>query len=372
MRRFEVLLVGGGHSNLAVLADFARRTEPTRFSAALITPQPFLTYSGMVPGWIAGEHGLDDGRVDLSGLADRAGVELLLDRCVGIAADGHHCILASGEQVRFDWAAIDTGGMGRGARILGDDPRMIDVRPMDDFAARLASWRDANRAGGKRIAVIGGGAGGVELAFGLRNMAGLTLPCEVTLVTGAGGLLPGFAPRLQRLAADELARQGIALAQADARIADGCLMAGEKLLEPLDLIVAAIGSAAPQWPRESGLACDAAGFIAVDRHQRSLSHPHILAAGDVAARVDTEVPRSGVHAVHTGPVLAANLRALMTGGKAAASYRPRPASLYLMSTGNGSALASYGPLAAQGAWAARLKRWIDTRWIAAYAKLTSR
>ena len=50
------------------------------------------------------------------------------------------------------------------------------------------------------------------------------------------------------------------------------------------------------------------------------------------------------------------------------SYRPRPASLFLLSTGQDEAIASYGPLAAQGRWAARLKHWIDTRWIARFRK----
>jgi NADH dehydrogenase FAD-containing subunit len=188
------------------------------------------------------------------------------------------------------------------------------------------------------------------------------------LVTGRSGLLPGFAPRLQRLAAQALHRRGIAVIAGEATLAGGVLRAGEGALEPADLIIAALGSAAPDWPRAGGLACDEAGFIAVDHHQRSISHPHILAAGDIASRSDRVVAHSGVHAVHTGPVLAANLRALLTGKPPRRSYTPRPASLYLLSCGDGTALASYGPLAAHGRWAAALKQWIDRRWIAAYAK----
>lgn len=369
MRRFDLVLVGGGHANLAVLADWARSGAPAGCSAALVTPRPYLTYSGMVPGWIAGNHALADGQVDLAQLAARAGVELVLDRCTGIAEGGRACLLESGAQLGFALAAIDTGGTGQGKRMLGNDPRLIDVRPMDDFTAQLARWRSAHPQGGQRIAVIGGGAGGLELAFALRNMAGITLACDVVLVTGEGGLLPGFAPRLRRLAMRALAHQGIAAVPGDARIVDGALLAGDHSCEPIDLVITATGSAAPDWPRASGLAVDQAGFIAVDCHQRSLSHPHILAAGDVAARSDVAVPRSGVHAVYAGPVVAANLRALLLGREPAAVYHPRAHSLYLMSTGNGRALASYGPLGTGGRWAALLKRWIDTRWIAAYAKL---
>lgn len=366
----NLVLVGGGHANLAVLADWAQRGPPAGCAATLITPHPWLTYSGMIPDWIAGEHDRDEGRVDLAALARRAGVHLMLDRCVAIDPDRRHCSLASGETVGFEYAAIDAGGVGRAQATLGDDPRLLELRPMDDFVARLDNWRIANRAGGRNVAVIGGGAGGLETACAIRNMAGLEQPCAVQLVTGQAGLLPDFAPRLRWLAARELARQGIGLAVADARISGRQLYAGPASLEPVDLIIAALGSAAPDWPKQSGLACDPQGFIAVDRHQRSISHPHILAAGDIAVRTDRNVPRSGVHAVHTGPALAANLRSLLTGTAPQASYRPRAASLYLMNLGNSEALASYGLLAAQGRWAWRLKRWIDRRWIAAYAAIS--
>ena len=368
MRDYDLVLVGGGHANLAVLADWIRRGAPGGARAALVTPQPFLTYSGMVPGWISGHHQLAQGRVDLAALAARAGIALITGRCAAIDPAARALTLETGAQLTFGLAAIDAGGVGRAAAVLGDDPRIMDVRPIDRFAARLDHWRAANRRGARRIAVIGGGAGGVELAFACAHMAGLEAACEVVLVTGRSGLLPGFAPRLQRLAARHLQHRRIAVVAEDATLACGGLHAGESVIEPVDLIIAALGSAAPDWPRAGGLACDDAGFIRVDRHQRSLSHPHILASGDIASRSDRAVVRSGVHAVHTGPVLAANLRALLAGKEPRRSYTPRPASLYVISCGDGTALASYGACAGHGRWAAALKHWIDTRWIAAYAK----
>ena len=369
MDAYDLVLVGGGHANLAVLADWISHGIPAGARAALITPEPFLTYSGMVPGWIAGQYRLAEGRVDLAALAARAGVRLIAGRCAGLAPDASIITLASGERIAFRFAAIDAGGAGRADQIVGDCAGLIDVRPMDGFVARLAQWREVRRAGAQRIVVIGGGAGGVELAFACANMAGLAAGCEVVLITGRDGLLPGFAPRLRGLAARELARQHITVIAAEARCDAGELYADGQALGRADLVVAALGSAAPAWPRSGGLACDPAGFIAVDQYQRSLSHPHVLAAGDIAARADRPVPHAGVHAVHTGPVLAANLRAIVNGQAPRRSYTPRSASLYLLNCGNDTALVSYGPLAAHGRWAARLKQRIDTRWIAAYAQI---
>ena len=365
---WDILLVGGGHSHVAVLADWARRGNPAK-RAALLTPQPFLRYSGMVPGWIAGEHTSEAGLVDLAGLAKAAGVDLILDRCVAMDPVSRHVLSLDNGLISFRIASIDVGGVGRAASVLGDDPRLRDVRPIGAFVDTLE--RDLPKAGS--IAVVGGGAGGVELAFALRNRsrkAGQDYLHKVTLIAGENGLLPGFANSVLDRVRAELETQSIALIEVDAWIERGVLMAGEVAV-PADLIVAAVGSGAPDWPGAGGLDVDENGFIRVDRYQRSTSHSHIFAAGDCAQRVDTRVDHSGVHAVHTGPVLAANLRRALNGQEPRQTYTPRAASLYLLSTGNGEAILSYGGVSAQGSWVARLKAWIDKRWIAKYAALSN-
>jgi len=362
--RARLLLVGGGHAHVAVLADFIRRGAPAGADCVLLTPEPTLRYSGMVPGWLAGQHGQDEGVVDLAALAARAGVALVLDRCTALDPEARVVRTVGGAQIAFEAASFDTGGEGRAAALLGNDPRLIDIRPIGAFVERIASGPIPSR-----VVVAGGGAGGVELAFALRNFAGAPSPPQVTLVAGQGGLLPGFAPAVRRRVAGALARQDITVFAEDARFVGGALMAGSQSLEPADCVIAALGSAAPAWVRASGVATDAAGFLLVDAHQRSLSHPAIFAAGDVAARADRALPHSGVHAVFAGPVLASNLRAALAGEAPSAAYRPRSNNLYLMNTGDGSAIASYGRFAAEGQWVLALKHRIDKGWVAKYAAL---
>ncbi len=348
----HVLLIGGGHAHVAVLADWARGGLPCP-KATLLTPHKTLRYSGTVPGWISGQYERDAGLVDLAALAAAAGVELKLDRCVGIDPQALIAKTADGGHVSFDIASIDTGGIGRAELLLGSDPRLLDVRPIDDFVRKLDGFGSVAHS-----AVVGGGAAGVELAFALRNRSGGT---QVTLFAGESGVLPEQSSPVRRKVARELDRQNITCIDEDVQLHDD-------VLRPFDLIVAALGSGAPDWPGQSGLKTSEEGFIAVDRHQRSTSHPHIFAVGDVAMRTDREVAHSGVHAVMAGPVLADNLRAAISGLQPSKVYRPRWFSLYLLSTARGEAILSYGPLAAQGKWAARLKHWIDMRWIRHYAK----
>ena len=362
----SLLLIGGGHAHVAVLADWIAHGPPPGTRTQLLTPERYLRYSGMVPGWLVGQHERGDGLVDLAALAERAGVTWVAQRCVAIDPQRHVVTTDDGRALGFGFASLGSGGEGRAAALLGHDPRLIDVRPIGAFVERLERLRASGR-GLARVVVAGGGAGGVELACAIRNLAGADPRPEVTLATGAGGLLPGFAPGLRARVRRALARGRIALVEADLRIEGGAIMAGGQSLEPADALIAALGSGAPGWVRASGLATDRNGFVLVDAQHRSTSHPQIFAAGDIAARADRALAHSGVHAVMAGPVLAANLRAAMTGQPPRAAYHPRAHSLYLLNTGDGRAIASYGPLSAEGRWALALKHWIDKRWIAKYA-----
>ncbi|WP_394728596.1 FAD-dependent oxidoreductase [Altererythrobacter sp. GH1-8] len=365
LEAFDLLLIGGGHAQLAVLKDWIDNGLPVE-RAALIDPASHARYSGTVPGIISGQHDVAHGLVDLARLCERAGIAFVRDRAVAIDPDAREVTLGEGERVSFRIASIDTGGVGQAARVLGTSDKLLDVRPIAAFIER---WHEiAAQVNGKplNVAVIGGGAGGAELAFAIRNAKGMMPAPQVALIAGSAGLLPDLGSWVRGLAERELERQGIPLIEEDAAFENGALTVSGQTLEPVDLVIAAVGSGAPQWPGAGGLATDKQGFIAVDQYQRSTSHPHILASGDVAQRMDRRIPHAGVHAVHTGPILAGNLRALAEGREPAASYTPRPASLYLLSTGRGEAIASYGWLGAQGAWAARWKEAIDKRWLDQY------
>lgn len=367
----RVFLVGGGHAQLAVLADWIRHGRP-RSEAWLVNPGRFLRYSGMIPGIISGDYRADDGLIDLPALASVAGVGFIEQALVSLDVAERHIVLDDGRALPFDYCSIDVGGVGQAVAILGSDPRLLDIRPIDRFLPRLLARITQSPSAKTHFAVIGGGAGGVEIAFALRNATDLAPTVEVQLITGKQGLLPDQGAMARKIAAQELRRQNIVIDCRDARVVGGKLYADAELVEPIDHIIAAIGSAAPAWPTQSGLAVDNNGFIIVDRYQRSVSHPFILATGDVAARQDRAVPHSGVHAVHAGPILAANLRTMLAGNEPSESYTPRRSSLYLLSTGRRSAILVYGRFSALNSWTWWLKRWIDKRWVSAYCQLTER
>lgn len=166
-----------------------------------------------------------------------------------------------------------------------------------------------------KLVVVGGGAARVEIGLAAQQAfksAGVN--GQVDLVASLSGLPPGHSQsvqmRVQRFA--ERAGSGLHFAHGVGS-EDGVLLADGHFVSA-DQVIAATGSRPAVWLELSKLALDERGYILVDRYQRSMSHPNVFAAGDVCARLDAVMPRSGVHSVHAGPVLAENLLAIVNAG----------------------------------------------------------
>lgn len=365
----RLIVAGGGHAHLSVLGAFLNKRPFLQiWEILLITPHCELSYSGMMPGWIAGHYSRSQCQIDLSALAARAGITFVHDTLTAIDAEGRWVELASGRRISFDLLSLDTGSEIATGALAELGARLLPVKPIDAFFVGWPAILAAALAPpGYRLVIVGAGAAGVEVAFAARHAfqhAGST--AAVTLVTSDAGVLPNFASSVQRRVARQLDLAGITLHQQEAapcssglRLADGTLVAA-------DAVIAATGARAPHWLHGSGLTLDAQGYIVVDASHCSVSHDYVFAAGDVCARQDVPMGRSGVHAVHAGPVLANNLLAAME-GTTLAEYMPRQRSLYLLSCGDKYAIASWGPFSVEGAWVWRWKNRIDCGFVARFA-----
>ena len=348
----RLLLVGAGHAQLAVLAAMARR----RFAAAesmLVTPHPRTLYSGMVPGLVAGRFGAAECTIDIAALARAAGVHLRLGEMVALDAAARRVTLADGQVLDYELLSLDTGAVQARERIPGAREHALFVRPIEAFATLWARARELGLARPLAVAVIGGGAAGVELALAVRR----ALPtANVTLLADPPAVPAGYAPRVQRLAQAALRRAGVQVLPGQCTAIEAKHVCIGTMRVASDVAVLATGAEAPAWLAPSGLALDERGFVRTGPTLQSASHPAVFAAGDVSSRDDVPHPKSGVYAVRAGPVLAENLRAAAAGGTLA-RYAPQRRSLNLLALGDGRAIASWGGWSLQG----RLMGWWKDR-----------
>jgi selenide, water dikinase len=365
----RILLVGGGHSHVEVLRRFAEQPEPG-VALTLVSPDALTPYSGMLPGLVAGHYTHAEAHIDLPPLAQRARARWLRDVVVGLDLGSRRARLARLPAEGFDLVSLDIGST-PDTSLPGAQAHAIGVKPVAGF---LRAWTaiqdDADLDRIASIAVVGGGAGGVEILLAIQHRLGVlfgTRAPRFSIVTDTPHLLPQHAPSVRRRIGRVLVARDVVL-HLDARavavepgaviIADGRRVAAER-------IVWATAAAAQPWVAAAGLACDARGFMRLDEYLRSVSHPFAFGAGDCAAQDAHPRPKSGVYAVRQGPPLAANLRRAAR-GEPPQAFAPQREALALISTGDRHAIASRGAFAIEGDWVWRWKDRIDRGFMAKY------
>lgn len=345
-------------------------SAPTRGAdVILVSPDRYTSYSGMLPGLIAGHYGFHDCHIDLEPLCRAARVTFERAEVTGLdLARNRACFRNGGEQA-FDLLSLDIGSTPDTAPAPGALHHAVSVKPV---AALLAAWEKmiaAARLAPQSFAIVGGGAGGVELAAAMRHrlQAEGAVASRLSVVTDAPVILPAHPPGVRRVFERLFAERGIALhcASRVVKVEAGVLHLENGACLGFDWIVWATAASAHAWLRSSGLVTDARGFVTVDDTLRSVSHPHVFAAGDCASLVNRSVPKSGVYAVRQGPPLAENLRRALA-GMPLIRYSPQRRALALISTGGRRAVASWDGMALNGRWVWRWKDRIDRGFVKRY------
>src|SRR5215210_7158619 len=165
----DVVLVGAGHAHVAVLRRFGMKALPgVRFT--LITRELHTPYSGMLPGLVAGVYGFDDAHIDTGPLARFAGARLYHDTAIGLDLANKRVICRDRPPVPYDLLSLDLGATPDSA-VPGAAEHAIPVKPISEFLPRFEALvaRVRERRGRVRIALVGAGAGGVELLLALER-----------------------------------------------------------------------------------------------------------------------------------------------------------------------------------------------------------
>jgi selenide,water dikinase len=377
----DIVLIGGGHSHVGVLRRFGMRPLPgVRLS--VICRDTHTPYSGMLPGYIAGHYSYDEVHIDLSRLARFAGARFFRDEALGLDRDSGKVLCRNRPPVPYDYLSINIGSTPQMSNVPGATEHAVPVKPINGFNQRwlLLLERVRRHAGAMRIAVVGGGAGGVELTLAMQYRLRQELraagrnPDELRfhLLTSDPVILPTHNASVRRAFERVLAERGVALhcsADVNEVSATRLQTTGGESVDADEIIWVTRAGGAP-WLRQTGLALDGDGFIQVSDTLQTLTDPKVFAAGDTASMVNHPREKAGVFAVRQGPPLAENLRRV-TEGRALRPYHPQTKWLALISTGDRYAVASRGALAFRGAWVWRWKDWIDRRFMLKFERFPS-
>ena len=375
----DIVLIGGGHSHVGVLKRFAMNPVPG-VRLTLICRDTHTPYSGMLPGYVAGHYSYDDVHIDLSKLAEFAGARFYRDEAIGLDRDTRRVICRGRPDVPYDLLSINIGSSPRVGEVEGAAEYSVPVKPVTGFNNHWLSLlsRLEQRQAPFTIAVVGAGAGGVELTlamqYRLRNefsRSGRNPDLlQFHLFDAADEILPTHNPRVREVFQRILAERKVSvhLGEPVKRVSKGMLETASGDTLPVDDIFWVTRAGGPQWLQHTGLALDEGLFIRVRDTLQTETDDRIFAVGDIANVINHPREKAGVFAVRQGLPLADNLKR-MARGKPARDFRPQSKWLALISTGDRYAVASRGKLQIHGRWVWKWKDRIDRKFMEKFCDL---
>lgn len=371
----KILLAGGGHAILPFISRAAQLPSDT-YHISLISENPYLYYSGMIPEFLGGVYTEDDIRINLEHLCRINGIHFIKSRVIDVDQNQRRLTTDENKDYDYDILAFDLGSNTPHPDYLSDDRDFITVKPLHHLGLLHRRLTDKP----KRLVVVGGGAAGVEIGL---NISALQQPViqtgqfRMSIYESQSRLLPEFPENVSNYAVEILTKRGVNV------------YAGEKVhlerqgemrtvhpdILSADIILWATGTHGSPVFSRAHLPVDSRGFLKVDSRLKVPDDSRIYAAGD-CVNIDAypSLAKIGVHAIREAPVLAANLEAAarnLAEGKpvdvsSLKKFRPYPVTPVILSTGDREAIWTTQNFGFHSRGALRLKHFLDRRWITRY------
>jgi selenide,water dikinase len=368
----DLVLIGAGHTNLHVVRMWRMQPIPD-VRLTVVSPFGRATYSGMLPGTLAGLYQPDEMEIDLYRFAESCGARLIIDEVIGLDPDIRRVLFADRPPLRYDVASIGIGSVPGQRELWERNPAVLSVKPMATFRTRFdRRLAEVQIKGGKaRVVVVGAGAGGTEVAFGLEAwLRGRAIESQVSLVDANPEVLSGYSAGTIARARREFARRGIPI-HLGRRVTgvqgrdSTAVVFDDGTSVAADIVIWAISAAPPPMLVNFRLPKTDDGFLAVRPTLQTTADFPVFAVGDTASIVGRPLPRAGVYAVREGPILWENLQRIFA-NRDLIRYEPQRGFLSLLSTGDGQAIAEYKGLSGHGRWAWKWKDYIDRKFMRMY------
>ncbi|KAF1994751.1 oxidoreductase [Amniculicola lignicola CBS 123094] len=314
-----VVVVGGSFSGIQVVKRLSE-TLPTGYRVLLLEKNSHLNYLFCFPRFsVVGGKGYEKyAFIPYDGLAKKAPRGIFERKQGEVQSVGRReIVLVSGEKIPFEYLILATGtSSSLPSKVLSTNSKggMTELQGIQERIARA-----------KRIAVVGGGAVGVELAGDIKDHYGGEK--YVTLFHSRGQLLNLFGKRLQEHTMEAFGALGVTVVLNERPKLvqeDGEWRIEDKKGEVFDLVIPCTG----QRPNSGLLAKLSPSSISQDT-SRILVKPtlqitdpalqHIFAIGDVA---ETGGPRMARAAFVQGEIVVENLLALIEGKTELKTYKP--------------------------------------------------
>lgn len=357
----HLILVGGGHAHVHILKQLQQHRWPD-IRITLISPVRYQYYSGMFSGYMEGKYELDEIRIDLRQLCERANIDIVEKSALSLEHEKQEILLSSGERMYYDFISFNIGSQLASDSIRGLQELGALIKPN----YKVPMIKDA-LADKEDIVIVGGGASGIEMSLSLQaNRIQMDRSTTVTLIH-SGQLLEKRGTRNSKVITTIAQEKGVRMIHDSViSVQDNHVMTKSGSRISFDGLLWLTGPSAPRIFQDSGLRTDDKGYLLVNDQLQSISCSNIFGVGDcIGMESHPNLHKAGVYAIREAPILWINLQRHMNGG-ALKRYQPQSDYLSILSTGNEEALLLYRGLTFHGRWCWKLKRRIDTSFMREY------
>lgn len=370
--KHTIVLLGAGHTNAHIIKMW--RMQPIR-DVQLICVSNFgiATYSGMLPGTLAGQYTPSEMQIDLVRLCAASQVRLIQAQVTGLDHENRQLLLAGRPPLNYDVLSIGIGSVP--TSLPSTNGIEVPIKPMQTFLSRLDERLQelAEKISDRpwKITIAGAGAAGIEIALCLQNRLSkmsADATFEISLVDRSDKILKNMPARTRNLAQRVLEERGIQL-RLGREIVEISNSEGPRLDDgsnlPSDLVLWATSATSPPLLRQLGLPTDPRGFLLIRETLQSTAADDVFVVGDSSSGETQPWPKAGVYAVRQGPVLWENLRRRFA-HQPLIKWKPQDSFLSLLNTGDGRALLTYKSFSILARWCWKLKDSIDRPFMAMY------
>ena len=361
----ELILIGGGHAHMVTLANIDRFVK-IGHRVTVIGPSEHHYYSGMGPGMLSRTYTPQQIRFNTRLGVERGGGLFIQANVSRIDPDRQVVITSDGDEFHYDVLSCNAGSKVPDYMIEGIRNNVYTVKPIEGLIKaqeeliRLASEKEK-----VKIAVIGGGAAGVEIAGNAWSL--LSKYCrkkfELCLFS-QGNLLHRFPAKVRRAVVQLFLKRGMQIFEHQnvERISNNRIALRSGRQYGADLIFLAIGVRPSPIFTASRLPTGPVGGLAVNSHLQCPAYPQIFGGGDCIYFQNDPLNKVGVYAVRQNPILYHNLMASLT-GRPLKSFSPGGAYLLIFNLGGGIGLYYKQGLMLKGRMVFRIKDYIDRRFM---------
>ncbi len=316
----HICILGGGFGGLytALRLQSLPWTGEQAATITLVDPRDRFVFAPLLYELITDELQTWEVAPPYTELLAQTSVRFIQQTVAGVDLAQQQVTLASGDTLTYDRLVLATGS--DTPALPGTVTDALPFRTLEDAQRLRDSLRTLETSDREtlRIAIIGGGYSGVELACKLADRLGRR--GRIRIVERGAEIL-AQSPEFNRQAAQRaLGQRGVWVdMETTVAAATGDRLTleyrGQRDEIPVDLVLWAVGATMAPWVTALGLPLGDRGRIQVQSTLQVVDHPHLFALGDIADCKDAEgqqVPPTAQAALQQADYTAWNLWASLT------------------------------------------------------------